>query len=108
MKVPSSTTLKKYGLYEQDWLKMYYKFGGRCHVCLRLPSPKATRALHVDHEHIPNWKNLPPEERKQHVRGLACYTCNRFRLTRGTTRKTAKNLYRYLERYENIKCKHFS
>lgn len=102
MNLPSKQTLKKYGLTEDEWLSLYNKYGGRCHVCLRIPQ-NATRNMHVDHEHIPNWIKLPPEERKRHVRGLICYSCNRFRLTKGTTRKTAKNLHRYLERYEQSK-----
>ena len=100
MKIPSRQTLRKYGISEQDYIKLYNKYGGRCHVCLRKQSPKATRALHVEHEHVKGWKDMPPEQRKQFIRGLSCYTCNRFRLTKGTTYKTAKNLLRYLERYE--------
>lgn len=100
MNLPSKQTLKKYGLTEEEWLALYDKYGGRCHVCLKLPK-NATRNLHVDHEHVEGWKDLLPEKRKKFIRGLCCYSCNRFRLTKGTTRKTAKNLYRYLNNYEN-------
>jgi len=102
LKLPTPQTLKKYGLSEQEWIKLYNKFGGRCHVCLRKPI-NATRALHVDHEHVKGWKDMPPNERKKYIRGLSCYTCNRFRLTRGTNIKNAKNMYAYLKRYENSK-----
>lgn len=100
MKIPSAPTLRKYGLSEEEWIKLYNKYGGRCHVCLRKPK-NPTRAMHIDHEHVLNWKELPPEKRKLYIRGLSCYACNRFRLTRGTNKKTAKNLLRYLERYES-------
>lgn len=102
MKLPSKQTLRKYGLTEQEWLAQYNKYGGRCHCCLKLPK-NATRNLHVDHEHIKNWDKLLPEERKKFVRGLCCYRCNRFRLLNDTDRRVAKNMLRYLERYESSK-----
>lgn len=102
MKIPAQQTLKKYGLSEEEWIKLYNKYGGRCHVCLKKPK-NPTRAMHTDHEHVKGWAKMPPEERKKYVRGLSCYVCNRFRLTRGTNTGTAKNLYAYLKRYQKSK-----
>lgn len=69
MKLPSKQTLKRYGLSMEEWVAMYDKFGGTCHVC-RKPSKR----LCVDHFHVRGWAKMPPEERKQYVRGLLDYT----------------------------------
>ena len=95
-------TLNKYGLTEKEWQVLYDKYGGACHLC-RKKYITAKRNLHIDHEHVPGWKNLPPDERKKHIRGLTCYTCNRFRLTRGTTLETAKKMVTYFKNYEKKK-----
>ena len=104
MRTPSKATLKKYGLSLEEWTDLYNKHDGCCHICLKPQSAEAKRALHVDHEHVKGWKDMPPEQRKQHVRGLICYTCNRFRMTRGTTLETARGMVRYLEEYEKSNC----
>ena len=100
MNVPSMPTLKKYGLSVEEWTDLYNKFEGCCHVCLKPQSPESTRAFHTDHEHVKGWDKMPPDERKLYVRGLLCYMCNRFRVTRGTTLEAARGLVRYLEDYE--------
>ena len=99
MRVPSKATLRKYGLTVGEWMTLYNKHGGRCHICKREQSPEAKRAFHTDHEHISGWSKMPPEQRKLFVRGIICYTCNRFRMTRGTTLETARGMVAYLEEY---------
>ena len=101
MKVPSQVTLDKYGLNLDEWVAMYDKHDGCCWVCGKEQSEDA-RAMNVDHEHVKGWKAMPASERKKYVRGLLCYMCNRFRLTRGTTLETARNMVKYLERYEKL------
>jgi hypothetical protein len=32
--------------------------------------------LHTDHQHVRNWKKMPPEKRKLYVRGILCWPCN--------------------------------
>jgi hypothetical protein len=44
-----------------------------------------------------------PEEKKNHVRGLADWICNYRILTRGVTLKRLRNAVRYLEEYEERK-----
>jgi len=102
MKLPTKTTLKKYGLTEQDYIDMYNEYDGACHVCLE-KSKNATRALHIEHQHVKGWKQMPPEQRRLYVRGLACFICNFRILTKGVTLKRLRNAVKYLERYENSK-----
>ena len=101
LKIPKQVTLDKYGLSEGEWGELWCKHDGRCHVCGKPESEESTRAMHTDHEHVKGWKKMPPEERKLYIRGLLCYMCNRFRVTRGTTLESAMGLVRYLEDYEN-------
>ena len=101
MKLPSSVTLKKYGLTEQEWIKLYNKFDGCCHVCLQ-PFLDGRR-VYTEHEHVKGWKKMPPEKKKLYVRGLAHFICNNRILTRGVTPKMLRNAADYLEMYEKRK-----
>lgn len=115
LKIPTKATLKKYGLTYDDWARLsgqswvldsgvsnyrYTRVGGSCAVCGNLPK---SGILHIDHEHVKGWKKMPPSERKKYVRGLLCYTCNRFHLSRGMDKNKALNISRYLEDYESRK-----
>ena len=51
------------------------KQGGVCAICKRVPP---SLRLNIDHEHVKGWKKMPPEQRKQYVRGLLCFQCNRL------------------------------
>jgi hypothetical protein len=102
MKLPSPVTLKKYGLSEEDYIDLYNKHDGACHVCLVKPK-NSTRALAIEHEHVLGFKKMLPEEKKNHVRGLADWICNYRILTRGVTLKRLRNAVRYLEEYEERK-----
>lgn len=95
--VPSSATLKKYGIGILEFSMMWSRQGGVCAVCKRLP---ASGRLCIDHEHVKGWKKLPPEERKKFVRGLICFQCNRFIVGRWGTLPKLKNAVEYLETYE--------
>lgn len=97
---PTKATLKKYGLSVEEWQKLADVQGHACYVCKQ--EPKKGR-LHIDHEHIKNWKKLPPDQRKLAVRGLLCFRCNTTFLGRGITIERAKNVVAYLERYSEGK-----
>ncbi len=96
-KTPSQATLKKYGLTETEWHDLLNSQDGTCGVCRKLP--KSLR-LCIDHEHINGWKKLPPSERKQYVRGLLCFFCNRYFLARGMHQTKARNIVTYLDKYD--------
>lgn len=93
---PSAKTLEKYGLNMSTWRKLLASQGGVCGVCGRIPPSKR---LNVDHEHRPRYSEMPPERRRLFVRGLACSTCNRFRLGRGATPANLRGAADYLDRY---------
>lgn len=99
MKTPTKQTLRKYGLDYTEWVDIGLSRPGfgLCQVCGKIP---ASKILHIDHEHVRGWKKMPPSERKKYVRGLLCYTCNRFHLSRGMTRQKALSIAKYLEEYE--------
>jgi len=96
---PSAKTLARYGLSAEEWLAILERQFGVCAVCGRLPNPPKPRLLksgevrqlgpqfNIDHDHIKGFKKLPPEKRKQHVRGVVCHYCNRFLLARITLLK---------------------
>jgi len=101
MKIPQPKTLAKYGLPEQEWIKLYEEYGGRCHCCLRIPP---SGQYYIDHEHLKNYKKLPMEEKRNAVRGILCFHCNRRLLQRGNDNlKKLRNAVRYLEKYEKHK-----
>mgnify|MGYP001334334405 CR=1 FL=1 len=31
---------------------------------------------HIEHKHVEGYKDLPPEEKATHVRGMLCQACN--------------------------------
>jgi hypothetical protein len=99
--MPSKATLQKYGLTLDEWQAMYDKYSGACHVCRRIPGGRGILA--VDHEHVRGWKNLPPEERKKYLRGLACFQCNNKLLWKGITKERLRIAAQYLEDYEHSK-----
>ena len=92
--MPNSTRdkllMKKYGLTEAQWLKMFKLQKGLCPICLkpiRKPgNPEGKIAAAVDHDHGPS----------KRVRGLACYVCNRWRIGRNTL-ETTRRLLTYME-----------
>ena len=97
LKEPTLSTLKKYGLTIDDWKLLAEKQNNRCFVCKRTPS---TNKLCIDHEHVKNWKKMPPDQRKLYVRGLLCWVCNHYYLGRGINIEKAENVVLYLKEYE--------
>lgn len=97
LKPPTKATLKKYGLTEQEWLKMAEVQNNKCPICERfLEDVKVA----IDHYHFKNWKKLQPEERKKYVRGLLCVYDNFRLLPKGITTAKAKNIAIYLENFD--------
>jgi hypothetical protein len=97
MKLPSRVTLKKYGISESEWVSMYVSQDGCCAICGQHPS---TDRLNIDHNHVKNWKNLDPSERKMHIRQLLCYICNHRILTRGVTSDRLRKAADYLDKWK--------
>ena len=100
MKTPSQATLRKYGLSEDEWVKMWQDQGEMCPICERSDAP-----LVIDHEHVRGWNKMKPEQRKLYVRGIPCSWCNRWIIGRGATHKNLRNGYLYLYGYEMRKPK---
>jgi len=99
---PTASTLKKYGGDLVSWRVLLEEQGFVCGVCGKVPSPSkrdGKRRLVIDHEHVRGWKNMVPEQRWRHVRGLTCWWCNSAYLARGITVEKAEGVVRYLRRY---------
>ena len=94
---PKLPTLEKYGMDEGDYRMYYEAQDGVCAVCEK--PPKEGKTLNVDHEHVKGWKKMPPEKRKKFVRGLLCFYCNRFYLSKAMTIPKAEKIKKYLEAY---------
>lgn len=96
VKVTSDTTLAKYGLDRVAWLTILAEQGWQCPICETVPS---TGKYVVDHEHVRGWAKMPDETRALYVRGVTCWTCNRYLLARGISVETAQRVAKYLRRY---------
>jgi len=101
--IPKEKTLSKYGITKKEWLQMARKQRKVCAICKKFPS---TGKLHIDHEHIKNFKKLPPQEKKQYIRGLLCWTCNYFIMSKNVSIDKLKNAIKYLYKY--YKNKHYN
>ncbi len=99
--VPTPQTLQRYGLTRGEWtalvvLDVEYEVW-MCPVCGKTPPSGRTV---IDHYHVRGWKKMPPDERKEYVRGVVCVTCNHFVLTRYGTPARFRAAADYLEDYE--------
>ncbi len=94
---PSATTLRRYGLTQDDWLALLKAQGWKCPVCT-----KAARLvrLNTDHDHVPGWKDRSPAERARCVRGVLCAYCNHRRVNSRMSASEARRIADYLKRYE--------
>jgi hypothetical protein len=95
---PRPETLAKYGLTLGHWQLLLQAQGGVCAICGKLP--KSGR-FNVDHHHPSGgkWKTWPPERRRQYVRGLLCFLCNKHCVGRGVTVERLRAGAAYLERW---------
>lgn len=64
----------QYGITPEEYDAMLAEQDGRCRGCWRKPRVKR---LAVDHDHVPGFAQMPPEEKRRHVRSLLCDDCNR-------------------------------
>jgi hypothetical protein len=75
---------------------MGIRSGWTCGICGTVP--KSGR-LCVDHYHAKGFKKMPAHEKRKHVRGLACFRCNRYKIAANTL-DSARSVVAYLERHE--------
>ncbi len=68
-------------------------------MCRKLPQ---SGRLYVDHQHVERYSKLTAQEKRMAVRGLLCYQCNRFRVSKNTY-LTALAVVEYLEKHEDRK-----
>lgn len=92
----SKATLRRYGLTADAYYALLDIQGGVCPICKVVPSRPV-----VDHEHVKGWSRMKPEKRRQYVRGICCWRCNRFFLGKGISVERACNLADYLLAYQN-------
>jgi hypothetical protein len=93
--------LRAYGITQDEYDKALLLQNGVCKICGAQPK---TRRLAVDHEHVPNYKKMPPEEKRKYIRGIICFHCNFTMLHRSLTLAKAKSVVKYLEEYEQRKA----
>lgn len=97
IRVPSSATLKKYGLSASEWVVILKSQGNVCAICKKVPT---SGRFVTDHFHKRLYKSLPDIERKRLVRGILCVHCNRFYLAKGITVDKAQAIVEYLSIFE--------
>jgi hypothetical protein len=96
VKIPTPKTFDKYGWTLLDWLQTLAEQDWRCPICDKAP-PSGKYV--TDHEHVRGWAAMPDEQRRLYVRGLTCWTCNRYLLARSISIETAERVALYLRRY---------
>jgi hypothetical protein len=94
---PKLATLKKYGLTAEDFWRLWAEQNNVCFVCEKEPS---TGRVCVDHDHVTDWKKMPPEQRKLYVRGILCWWCNKTYVGRAITPRKAQRVVEYLLLYQ--------
>lgn len=77
---------KKYGLREEDFLKLLLSQDGRCAICKKMSQPSTD--LHIDHCH-----------QSGKVRGLLCSGCNMAIGRLGDSLEYLRSAYEYLRRH---------
>lgn len=96
--------LARYGLTKDAYKVILERSENRCEICGRVP--RADRCLAIDHEHVKNWKKMPPNQRCLYVRGLLCWQCNTgLKKWRDDPRKmweAGNYIIRYNEKREGI------
>lgn len=95
IKVPTARTLAKYGIDSRTWLELLALQGWACPICTR----RYTN-WNVDHEHVPGWKGMPPEEKRRYVRGVLCIRCNWKFVHSTIPADMAQRIATYLANYE--------
>ena len=95
VRFPAVRTLETYGLTLDEWLAILQRQSWKCPICDR-----ANQKWNTDHDHVPGWKKMPPEERKTHVRGILCWYCNHRVLRDLRDAKLAQRVADYLAAYE--------
>lgn len=66
-----------YGITLDEYDAILLAQGGVCAICKKEP---VARHFDVDHEHVRGYKNMIPEHKRRYVRGIACWSCNKFRI----------------------------
>lgn len=81
------SNLKKFGLTEDTWEKLYTKQGGKCPICScqLYRFGEADRAGRIDHDH-----------KTGRVRGLVCHQCNVTKIGSNTV-ESLKMVIKYME-----------
>lgn len=95
-RVPTAGTLKRYGMTAVEWLGILDSQGGVCVICKRFPQ---SGRFVVDHQHVPKWKKMPPEQRKKFVRGILCFLCNGKCVSKHMTLDKAVAVVAYFKAY---------
>lgn len=97
--IPAPPTLAKYALTAEEWCSILAAQGWICPICRKFPK---TGRFVTDHEHVRGWADMVKRgdaSRKRYVRGVTCWFCNHYRLTRSITPEIALNVASYLEAY---------
>lgn len=71
--------------------------GWVCPLCLKTP---ASGVFVTDHYHARGWIKMAPADRRQYIRGLLCFHCNRHLVHRWINVDKAKRVLAYLTAFE--------
>lgn len=88
---------RNYGLTLEEFYTIKGEQNGLCKICKRINDGYE---LCIDHDHVSNFKQLPPEEKKKHIRGLICSPCNKGL---GNFRDNVESLLEAIQYLESFK-----
>ncbi len=92
---PAQRTPDTYGLTQDEWVALLKAQDWKCPIC-----EKGDRVWNTDHEHVPGWAKMKPEERKTYVRGVLCFYCNHRRVNSRMSSEEAQRIADYFRAYE--------
>jgi hypothetical protein len=64
-----------YGLRPNHYLALFERQQCQCGICGKETLPYA-EGTNIDHVHVKDYKKLPHDEKRKHVRGILCGLCN--------------------------------
>lgn len=99
---PAPSTLARYGMTADAWLRLLAAQGWICPICER---DAAELKLVTDHEHARGWAKMPGKERAKFTRGILCSYCNHRRVHSTISGVIAQRIADYILRYEKRQAK---
>lgn len=88
---------REFGVTLEDYDRMLVAQGNGCAICGTKTPGGRFKNFCVDHEHVPGYEAMPPEQKRKYVRGLLCNIHNKGLGIFGDSTELLHKAIRYLE-----------